>query len=102
VLVRQLGGRVVHVKATEGRQMRAEHALLDGRHPERVDGRVVVQVTGHVDRQQTIVRHVLQLARSDLRHLDASLCQFLTFDDLFFNVNPNPVQQPLPGTIRCF
>jgi len=71
VLVGQLGARIVHVKAAERRQMWAEHALFDGRHSERVDRRVIVQVAGHVDWQQAIVWHVQQLARSNLRHLDA-------------------------------
>ena len=74
MLVRQLVDDVVHVKATEPWHARSEHAFLDSRHRERVDGRVVVQVARHVDRQQAVVRNRRQLATTELRHRDQLGC----------------------------
>jgi len=71
VLVGQLAARIVDVEATKARQVRSEHAFLDGRHPKGVDGRVIIQVARHVDRHQPVVRHIQQLSCTDLRHLAA-------------------------------
>lgn len=71
MLVAQLAHRIVNVKATKSRQIRAEHAFLDSRHRERVDWRVIVVIAGHVDRHQPVVGHGRQLSGAELRHLDA-------------------------------
>jgi len=68
VLIGQLAGRIVDVKATEARQIWAEHAFFDGRHPERVDRRMIVHVARYVDRHQPVVRHIQQLSCANLRH----------------------------------
>jgi len=71
MLVDQPADRIVDVKATEPRQIRAEHAFFDGRHREGVDRRMIIQVTGHVDGHQAVVWHRQQLSRSNLCHLAA-------------------------------
>ena len=73
VLVCQLAKRVVHINATERRQVGTEQAFLHSGHPERVDRRMVVQVAGHVDWQQTLVRHRRQLPCAELCHFAASI-----------------------------